>query len=405
MLLNFSPSERLLLCCMRSRFDGEARRQILNLLKKKIDWEGFVTQARHHGIGASAYLHFKQLDNRIPERVKNSLRKMYLWNVGHNLKLWSALEEILKTFSIANIKAIPIKGIFLAEYLHGHIGSRSSSDLDLLVRKKDFFRAKNELTRIGYVPTRRPYSEEFIGNFLRHQGFSKPDPSHNGTYLEIHWNFYVKRPKEFDMSPVWKNATSININGFRVLTLSPSDTLLHLAINLRLHGYLSLRLFGDLYDAFMGRYREEIDWHYVIRQAETNGQRVGLYYVLSFAKELLDAEIPTRVLEQIKPGWLHNKLVCSLLNSKKILHPARESSAMIYSDLINLITSDSLGDAVKVLVRLASSYSGDVVIRYGPSSSTKSGHFDRLLRSFHLAWLVSRTVLRNNTYFTTLRQK
>ncbi|MBA7643006.1 hypothetical protein ES703_50716 [subsurface metagenome] len=94
MLLNFSPSERLLLCCMRSRFDGEARRQILNLLKKKIDWEGFVTQARHHGIGASAYLHFKQLDNRIPERVKNSLRKMYLWNVGHNL----SSEKILFTY-------------------------------------------------------------------------------------------------------------------------------------------------------------------------------------------------------------------------------------------------------------------------------------------------------------------
>lgn len=35
-LLNFSSSERLLLCCTRSRFDDEARRQILNLLKEKV---------------------------------------------------------------------------------------------------------------------------------------------------------------------------------------------------------------------------------------------------------------------------------------------------------------------------------------------------------------------------------
>jgi len=401
MLLNSSPSEKLLLCCTRSNFNDEARRQILNLLKEKIDWEGFITQARHHGIAASAYLHFKQLNKGIPEGVKNRLHKMYLWNVAHNLKFWSALEDILRAFNQANIEAIPLKGIFLAEYLHGHIGIRSSSDLDLLVRREDFPRAKNELARIGYAPTRRPYSEEFIGTFLRHQGFSKPDPSHNRTYLEIHWNFYVKRPKEFDMSPVWKNATSININGFRVLTLSPNDTLLHLAINLRLHGYLSLRLFGDLY-ALMARYQQEIDWHYVTRQAKTNGQRVGLYYALYFAKELLDAEVPTRVLEQMKPGWFHNKLVCSLLNPEQILHSLRDSSVMIYWDLIKLLTTDRLRDAVKILVQVASSYSGELAIRYGSSSSTKSGYFDRFLRPFHLAWLVGRTALGSKTYFTAL---
>lgn len=374
---------------MRGRFDEEVCRQIVSLFEEKIDWEDFIDQARYHGIAASAYLHFKQLDKGIPEGVKNRLRKMYLWNVTHNLKLWSALEEILRAFNQANIEAIPLKGIFLAEHLHGHIGTRSSSDLDLLVRREDFPRAKNELARIGYVATRRPYSEEFIGNFLRHQGFSKTESSHNRTYLEIHWNFYVKRPKEFDMSWVWKNATSISINGFRVLTLSPNDTLLHLAINLRLHGYLSLRLFGDLY-ALVTRYQKEIDWHYVIRQVEGNGQRVGLYYALDFAKELLDAEIPIGVLEQIKPGWFHNTLVCSLLNPEQILHPVRDSSVMIYWDLVKLITTDRLGDAVKILIQLASSYSGEVAIRYGSSSSNKSPHFDRFLRPLHLAWLVSR---------------
>jgi len=191
------------------------------------------------------------------------------------------------------------------------------------------------------------------------------------------------------MSWVWKNAISINIDGFRVLTLSPNDTLLHLAINLRLHGYLSLRLLGDLY-ALITRYQEEIDWHYVIRQAEGNGQRVGLYYALYFAKELLDAEIPTKVLERIKPGWFHNKLVCSLLNPEQILHPVRDSSVMMYWDLVRLITTDRLGDAVKILVQLASSYSGEVAIRYGSSSSNKSPHFDGFLRPLHLAWLVSR---------------
>ena len=402
MSLGFSPTESLLLCCTRSKFDDESRQQILNLLKEKIDWESFITQVRRHGVAASAYLHFKQLENGIPERVKNRLRKMYLWNVGHNLTLRSALEEVLGAFNQGNIESIPLKGIFLAERLHGHIGIRGSSDLDLLVRKEDFPRVKNELARIGYVPTRRPYSKEFVGTFVRHQGFSKPDPSHNRTYLEIHWNFYLKHPKEFDMSWAWKNAISMNIDGFRVLTLSPSDTLLHLAINLRLHGYPSLKLFSDLY-ALTHRYQEEIDWHYVTRQAEGNGQRVGLYYALYFARELLDAEIPTSVLEEIKPSWFHHKLVWSLLNPERILHPVRDTLLMIYWDLIKLTTTDRLGDALKLLVQLASLYSGEVAIRYGSSSSTKCSHSRRLLRSFGLAWLIGRTVSRSSTYLATLR--
>lgn len=80
-------NERLLPCCMRGRFDEEVRRQIVNLLEEKIDWEDFIDEARYHGIAASAYLHFKQLDKGIPEGAKNRLHKMYLWNVTHNLKL------------------------------------------------------------------------------------------------------------------------------------------------------------------------------------------------------------------------------------------------------------------------------------------------------------------------------
>ena len=404
MLLKLSPTERLLLCCVRSNLNEETREQLFGLLQEKIDWDSFITQARCHGIAPGAYLHFKQLENSIPKGIRDRLRRMYLWNLSHNLRLWSALERILRTFNQANIDVIPLKGILLAEHLHGHIGIRSSSDLDLLVRKEDFPRAKNELARIGYVPTRRPYSEEFIGTFLRHQGFSKPDPSDNRTYLEVHWNFYVKHPKEFDMSWAWKNAIAINVDGLRILTLSPSDTLLHLAINLRLHGYLSLRLFGDLY-GLMARYQEKIDWHYVVRQAEANGQRIGLYYALYFARELLEAEIPTRVLDEIKPSWFRSKLVCSLLNAERILHRTRDDSIMIYWDLVRLITTDRLGDVLKVLVQVASLYSEEVAIRYGSSSSTKSSYFHRLLQSFHLAWLVSRTVLGSNPYFTDLRQE
>lgn len=67
---------------------------------------------------------------------------------------------------------------------------------------------------------------------------------------------------------------------------------------------------------------------------------------------------------------------------------------MIYWDLIKLITTDRLGDAVKILVQVTSSYSGEVNIRYGSSASSQSGHFDRFLRPFHLAWLVSGTAFR-----------
>ena len=65
---------------------------------------------------------------------------------------WSAeLQGVLRAFEQAGLKAVPLKGPFLAERLYGAAALRVSYDLDLLVAKADMARAGDALKAIGFI--------------------------------------------------------------------------------------------------------------------------------------------------------------------------------------------------------------------------------------------------------------
>ena len=358
-----SPGEKLLLECARMGPDTQSRRGFMNLSGESVDWSQFLVRAVEHGTAPNIYLNLRALGGTIPGEVRQSLREMYLWNLSHNARLWSALKEIVEKFNEASLDAIPLKGVFLAQFLHGDIGLRTSSDIDLLVREDDLPRVRDKLVRMGYEPCDRAHSDTFVDSFLRHQGFFQTAPYHPPIYLEIHWNFYLKKPRAFDMSPVWGKAIPRRVGDFEFLSLSSSDTLLHLAINLRLHGYLGLKLFRDLHQ-LISRQGEEIEWDYVVGEAKKNGQRVGLYYALLFTKELLGLKVPEPVLRGLRPNLLRRVLVTWVLNPRRVLRPPSGSLRTLYWDLIRLVTIDSLWDGAKTLMELALFYPREMAIRH-----------------------------------------
>ncbi len=358
-----SPGEKLLLTCARMGPESQSKRGIPRLSGDSVDWSQFLVRAVENGMAPNTYLDLRELGDAIPVEVCQSLREMYLWNLSHNARLWFALKETVESFNEARVDVIPLKGVFLAQSLHGDIGLRTSSDIDLLVREDDLPRVRDGLLQMGYEPCDRVHSDEFVDRFLRHQGFFQTAPHHLPIYLEIHWSFYLKKPITFDMSSVWGRAVPRRVGGFEFLSLSSSDTLLHLAINLRLHGYLGLKLFRDLHQ-LINQQSKEIDWEYVVTQAEKNGQRLGLYYALLFTKELLDSKVPEPVLERLRPNLLRRILISRLLNPSRILRPPPGSLKPLYWDLIRLVTIDSIRDGAKTLMDLALFYPREMAVRH-----------------------------------------
>jgi len=203
MTLHLSTNERLMLGCIRNESGGNVGDGISRIVAKGVDWQEFIAQAKDHGIATQAYLYLKERGGKIPEQVHDVLRRTYLRNVAHNLRLWSVLREMQRLLQQVDIEVIPLKGVWLSWKLYNNIGFRRVSDLDILVRETDVIRVEKELIEIGYIPSRPLYPKEFILESLRHRVFVGTTPRYKGISLEIHWNFYFKFPRRYDMSPVF----------------------------------------------------------------------------------------------------------------------------------------------------------------------------------------------------------
>ena len=81
---------------------------------------------------------------------------MYYKTLYMNIKFYDAYGKILSKFEEHNIQHIPLKGIYLAEWLYKDIGLRLLSDIDLLVKVSDGQKCIQLLMELGYKYEHQP---------------------------------------------------------------------------------------------------------------------------------------------------------------------------------------------------------------------------------------------------------
>jgi hypothetical protein len=99
-------------------------------------------------------------------------------------------------------------------------------------------------------------------------------------------------------------------------TLSPEDTLLHLAIH-RTRAPLRLRSVCDVAE-LVRREGSKLDWEAVETRAATIGARTALFSVLALSQRLLGAPVPPGVVAGLRVGPLR----------RRILEPASGAAAL-----------------------------------------------------------------------------
>ena len=179
-------------------------------------------------------------------------RSVYLMNAAR-----SARQEVLgeKALSLLREQGIPtclIKGDKLAREIYGDPNSRTSSDIDILVRAGDITEADRLLTASGYtrcetIPLR------FWLTRLHHALYRGPG---NDNYLEVHWNFSVPAFFRLRSDEIWNEITRDESGR---LVLSPEMTVIHMLIHHYMHVFRDLKILVDVFWT-LSRYDKEIDW-------------------------------------------------------------------------------------------------------------------------------------------------
>jgi hypothetical protein len=213
-----------------------------------------------------------------------------------NGRMADALGLVLDGFSAADVPAIPVKGLVIAEQLYGSLASRGAADLDVLVREADLVAARRVLVELGYRQ-----APELTFHALVHEFHDPPwyvGDGNDSVRLELHRNLWADRFFRSDIDGLWQRTVGGTLLGRPVQLLSPEDTLIHLAIH-RSRSPLRLRWNCDIAE-LVRSHGAELDWAAVAERADRIGARTATWVVLSMAERFLGASPPPGTLERFR---------------------------------------------------------------------------------------------------------
>jgi hypothetical protein len=290
--------------------------EISRLLAHRPDWRLVEEKASHHGVAPLIYHHLNQLskdsnnsqftiyNSQVSSGTMEFFRHAYYENLARNLTLFQELRRILKTLDDRGIKAMVLKGAMLAETVYKNPALRPMSDVDLLIRRQDVDKAEKALLDSGYNLLTTEFSKRWAEKFGGERLYAKW--SDFPIYVDVHWYItnYVwmgSDGMEAEAERIWYRACATELLGINTVSLSPEDLILHISIHLAIqHFNFRLIWLRDIAEV-VRHYQGKIDWQRIVDRARQLGIEMPMHYSLKCAQELLKAQVPDKVLAELKP--------------------------------------------------------------------------------------------------------
>ncbi len=311
-----SNEEMFITALLKHEFsDEKLNSDMAMVLKDCADLEKVLDMARKNGISQKLFTILKELhDNNIIEFITetekaffNKLRHDYLYTAAKNTMLYSEFGRVVNSLRDKDIDVMAMKGAVLAELVYQDIGTRSMSDVDLLIRKEDIAKADTVLNTLGYkAADLSPFdSKETPDNYLTTRDYRSSKPGKPSFH--VHWhivNSSIPAPysSTIDMNDIWKDAVSVEIAGTTLKSMSPHHSMIHLSEHaMRVTHSASKLIYLVDVASLIKRYGDALDWNKTVRTGKAYGVDNFIHNILKLTLLTTGVNIPERVLNSLKP--------------------------------------------------------------------------------------------------------
>lgn len=284
--------EKLFLESLRLSLRGEKYSGDIVLEDK--EWKDFFALASAHHVLPLVFDAVREVpqlkEKDFAHEIKLNIRRqvfIHIQKTGEFLKLYKILRD-------KGITPLVVKGA-VCRSLYPNPELRISSDEDILIPEKDTLSCHGIFTAFGLST---PETDMENAHEMPYRKAGSP------LYIELHRSLFPKESEAYGdfnsyFSKVFSNVSEVEVQGVKLLTLSPSDHFFYLichAFKHFLHSGFGLRQVCDIL-LFAERYRDEIDWATIFKNSKTIRAehftaamfKIGLNH-LGFAPEVLPAE-------------------------------------------------------------------------------------------------------------------
>jgi putative nucleotidyltransferase-like protein len=300
------PETRLLLLLAHGSMSADARDEARIILGREIGWSRILRQATANGLLPLVTRNLRQLGfPGVPTPVRAELETSYRRNAIRNVLMRGELIRVLKALGQVGVRAVPLKGLALAESLYGDMSLRTCSDLDVLVPRRAVGQVFEVLRAEGYDQADRCRVEqsdvEFLVRSSMEYGFV-PRPPAFQSLLEIHWDIAWRWRNDTAMlDNLWAEARRQVFWGVEAWALSSEWELLYLAVHAARHRWQGLKWLVDIHEVCV---RAKFDWDTVTDKAHRFGLDRALELSLSACQALFGTPLPAGYSGHPVPSWL-----------------------------------------------------------------------------------------------------
>lgn len=326
---------QLVRTCLQAHLTEEHKEQIRRQVLHGPAWEDVIRVATLHRV---VPLFLDGLERAAAEHLPDTVQH-YMEDVRHRIKIYDALliqelGRVLDLLREAGIPALTLKGPALAQVAYGSVHLRSYTDLDVLIPPARFAEVEQMLLDNGYVPFDKVraitgWKKQLYLTFSRQWPVKR---AHGAFRLDLHTALMppgYAYPVSFQT--LWERSTRVALGyGVEVPRLAPGDALHVLCLHGAKNHWRELAYVCDVSKLVSG---VALDWGDVVERArDMRGERVlqlGLY----LADRVLDAPVPTRVLDALDVSAAFETMARTLETK---LHVEMEPAILPYRERVRL---------------------------------------------------------------------
>ncbi len=202
--------------------------------------------------------------------------------LANNLMIQAELGAVARILCAAGVEFVVLKGVPLAEGLHGNLAVRPLCDNDILVRRRDVGRACDALIGEGFA-TPDPWTLETALNTNHEYTLWRDTPS-GRSLVDLHWCVFPPDLYPCAEELIWQRTVPFSIGGVEALAPDAELTLVSLAVQATMHLCAEKVRFGELALAWQAADAETRQR--TLALADTTGTRKTLAFCLAICQEL-----------------------------------------------------------------------------------------------------------------------
>ncbi|HJU93466.1 MAG TPA: nucleotidyltransferase family protein [Pyrinomonadaceae bacterium] len=292
------PENELILYTARRELDSAQRVKLRRLLQPPVNWDYLFATTQAHGLLPLLHKHLSDAADIIPGHFLSRLKRESVSNSQNVLHLIGKQLRVYKLFNEHEIPVAIFKGPLLAQMAYGEISLRQAGDIDLLINRQHFDRARALLESLGYDMFPELTSAQLTSHLHNHCEiqFMRDDWF---TVVDLHWNLAPRSfPFKVKADEVMSRLQSVSLAGTIVETFGAEDSVLYQSMHGAKHLWRRLEWITALAETLRS---SPIDWEILLDYAARAHAKRILGLGLRLVERFSDVDIPVDALAPLDP--------------------------------------------------------------------------------------------------------